>query len=817
MKRKVLLIGWDSADWKIIDNLMAKGLMPAFKRVVDNGVRARFATLDPPLSPMLWTSMATGKRPFKHGVFGFVESDGSGGVRPISSYGRKTEAFWNMFTKEGIKTNVVAWWPSNPVENINGVMVSNLYHQEKQKGKNVNIDNWDIPEGSVFPEKQIEKIKDLRIHPSEIFGNLILPFVPSAKNLDEKYSKRLQFITKFLAHSGTVHATCTELMQTTDWDITAVYHDALDHFSHGFMKYNPPRREMIPEEEYEIFKDVVQGAYIYHDMMLERLLEMIDDQTTVIICSDHGFHSDHLRPESIPKTPAGPAVEHSPYGIFVAMGPDIKKGETIYGAKVLDLTPTLLSLFDLPIGRDMDGRPLIEIFVNPKEIKYVDSWDEDSRFGGELVISDPGASGGDNEAALQQLIDLGYIDDINDKGEEEGAEKLKQKLKETLQENSYYLAKSYMGGKKYDEALEVLLEIEDRNKPQERYLSEIIRAAINTRRFALADEYIQFVRSKKICHPAQLNVLQSNVLIGENKYEQALLLLEQTVKEFPDYQEAAADLGRLFVIFNQLDKAKIEYQKLIDFDPLNHIAYQGYGLAALRNEEYEVALEYLLKSIEIIYHNPRAHMLLGETLALMKEYELAIASFEVVRKISPRNPKAFMWLYDLYSLVGDEDSSNKYLDVVKKLIKGEKIILTGLPSIKLRDTILELKKNGYSVHGNEKDLLKLDQEVSRKGWLSEIDDEIVYLPIKAIPSLTANFIYRILFVTEDSDESMLYLNETLKLKGKSYNKDFLENIISQEKNARVWFDQQPLLDIKYLKDIEELDSDIVKQFLKISS
>ena len=100
-KTKVLLIGWDAADWKLIDNLMDSGMMPAMKRLVSAGVRGKIATLDPPLSPMLWTSMATGVRPYKHGILGFVENDGHGGVRPITSYGRKVNAFWNIFTKEG--------------------------------------------------------------------------------------------------------------------------------------------------------------------------------------------------------------------------------------------------------------------------------------------------------------------------------------------------------------------------------------------------------------------------------------------------------------------------------------------------------------------------------------------------------------------------------------------------------------------------------------------------------------------------------------------------------------------------------------------
>jgi predicted AlkP superfamily phosphohydrolase/phosphomutase len=65
-KNKVVVVGWDSADWKIIDKLVANGLMPAIKSIVDMGVKGKLATIDPPLSPMLWTSMATGKRPFDH-------------------------------------------------------------------------------------------------------------------------------------------------------------------------------------------------------------------------------------------------------------------------------------------------------------------------------------------------------------------------------------------------------------------------------------------------------------------------------------------------------------------------------------------------------------------------------------------------------------------------------------------------------------------------------------------------------------------------------------------------------------------------------
>lgn len=72
-RNKILLIGWDAADWQIIGPLLAKGQMPALQRLINNGVYGNMATMNPPYSPMLWSTVATGKTPDKHGVLGFIE------------------------------------------------------------------------------------------------------------------------------------------------------------------------------------------------------------------------------------------------------------------------------------------------------------------------------------------------------------------------------------------------------------------------------------------------------------------------------------------------------------------------------------------------------------------------------------------------------------------------------------------------------------------------------------------------------------------------------------------------------------------------
>lgn len=66
LTHKVLLIGWDSADWKIINNLLAEGGMDGIRSLMDGGIHGNLSTLEPQLSPMLWSSIATGKMAYHH-------------------------------------------------------------------------------------------------------------------------------------------------------------------------------------------------------------------------------------------------------------------------------------------------------------------------------------------------------------------------------------------------------------------------------------------------------------------------------------------------------------------------------------------------------------------------------------------------------------------------------------------------------------------------------------------------------------------------------------------------------------------------------
>ena len=263
--RKVLLAGWDAADWKVIRPLMEAGKMPNVQRLVRNGTTGQIATLHPALSPMLWTSIATGKRPFKHGIHGFAEPapDGSS-VRPVTNLSRTSKALWNILNQNGLRSIVIGWWPGHPAEPINGVMVSDHYH----RARGPLDEGWPMPPNTVHPPELAATLAGLRVHPDSLTPQLVEPSIPFAAEIDQNKDKRLAMFLRTLAECMSIQSAASWLMDNQPWDFFAVYFEAIDHFSHAFMRYHPPRQSWIGERDFELYQNVVSMAYQLHDEML---------------------------------------------------------------------------------------------------------------------------------------------------------------------------------------------------------------------------------------------------------------------------------------------------------------------------------------------------------------------------------------------------------------------------------------------------------------------------------------------------------------------------------------------------------------------
>ncbi len=653
-KQKVLLVGWDAADWKVIHPLMDMGVMPNLKNFVDHGVMSEISTLHPVLSPMLWTSIATGKRPFKHGIHGFMEPTADGlQVQPISNLARKTKAMWNILNQEGKRSIVVGWWPSHPAEPLDGVMVSNGYHQSKS----LTLDTpWPMIPGTVHPESLADQLAEIRMHPAEIEEDLLLPFIPLAHKVDQDEDRRLWNCCKNIAECLTIHGAATHLMETQEWDLMAVYYDAIDHFSHGFMRYHPPKQDHISDEDFEIYQNVVQCAYAYHDMMLGRLLELAGDDTTVIILSDHGFHPDHLRPRSIPAEPTGPAIEHRDFGIFAMKGPGIKKDSLIHGVNLLDIAPTVLQLFGLPVGEDFDGRVIADAFVEPPEVKTIPSWDDVPGNDGQHP-KDMKLDAVESKEALQQLVELGYIEALDEDQEKNVAR--------AISELNYNLAKSYMDAHRYGDAVFLLHDLYTKNPTHYRFGIQLamcfkalnrtedldrLVANLEKQRFSDARKaQIEIEKYRKIAAQRLAEKEQATAVDGtdDTANESASQdVTSDTISSSPE-QDSDSTIPKSEDLFSEAERDKIS--QLLGLTQVNMYALNFLrGFANTAKGNVDEGLEQLKQAASVSSGHPGLYIHLGDVYLKKRRWDEAQEALEKALELDSRSPQALLGMARCY-------------------------------------------------------------------------------------------------------------------------------------------------------------------------
>jgi tetratricopeptide (TPR) repeat protein len=655
---KVLLIGWDAADWKVIHPLMDAGEMPNVQRLVKNGVTGEIATLHPALSPMLWTSIATGKRPFKHGIHGFSEPapDGSG-VRPVTNLSRKSKALWNILNQNNLRSVVIGWWPSHPAEPINGVMVSDQFHRAGGPLR----DGWLLPAHAVHPVELAGTLAGLRLHPDLIVPEMVAPFIPLAKEIDQENDQRLAAFLRTLAECTSIHSAATWLLDNQPWDFFAVYYEAIDHFCHSFMRYHPPRQSWIAERDFEIYHNVVSMAYQLHDKMLGDLLKKAGDGVTVILVSDHGFHPDHLRPSSIPDIPAGPAIEHRDLGVFAMSGPDIKRDDALHGPSLLDVAPTILTLYGLPVGEDMDGKVLSQAFVTRPEVAFIPSWEEipgaDGRHPPHTRL-DPMAA----QAALEQLIALGYI--------EQPDEDRDVAARRTLNELRYNLGEAYQDAGRHVEAREVFTELCKADPDEQRFA---VRLFVSCQALGLHGQMRSILgdldgrRAARRQTPV-IDYLKAQVWITEKRYAEALAALERVAEAHLVRPGLLLQTADLYLRLHRAPDAQQVYEKALAIDPDNAQAHVGLCRMALRRKQFRMAAHSALDALQRTYHDPLAHFLLGRALEEMKDYERAAEAFRAAISFNPNFPQAHVRLASLLeNRLGDIESAREHRSLARAM------------------------------------------------------------------------------------------------------------------------------------------------------
>ena len=763
-KNKLLLIGWDAADWDVIWPLVHAGKMPALKSLIARGTHGNISTMNPPYSPMLWTSVATGKTPDKHGVLGFIEvTPDAQSVRPVTTLSRKTRALWNIFHNQGMRSNLVGWWPSFPAEPINGYVISDRFQKTHMDPRL----QTPISPKSVHPWDKSEDFKDLRMFPFEITKAHLLPFVPQADKVDQDKHKGLNAIAKIVSENTSLHNAATRLLRTTEWDFMAVYYDMIDHFCHSFMKYHPPKHPGVDPQNHEIFKEAVTGAYLFQDMMLERKLKLVDKDTTIIIMSDHGFESGDKRILNMPKVQAAPSLEHRQFGMFVACGPNIKKNEKVFGLGIIDIGPTILHHFGLPIGKDMDGQVNLDIFENPSPVAYIESWDEVSGDFGELDKTQQTDAFSDQQT-MEQLIELGYVEKLD--------EKIEVAIRNTRIDLKHNLARVHMGKKDLGAAKKILLELleEPHAKDYAPFYMDLIGISLKERNFEVALGHLQSVKNSGTEIKYNLDLTEAQILSDIGRPREAIVLIERLLKT-DQTSPVWYRYGLLHYQLGALEEAKNAFERAIEKDSQVPSYHAAMAEVFLQLDDYEEAADYALTSVELVKYFPKGHLLLGQALEKMGDFENAKISFEMAAKLKPKEfPQAQQSLENLEKRL---DLGIEFEDkITNKYHKNQIVVVSGLPRSGTSLMMQMMDKGG--VDALTDDLREADVSNPKgyyeyepvkslykdNSWLAKAQNKSVKIVAPLLKYLDNKHRYKVIFMKRDLDE---VIQSQQKMLGKS--------------------------------------------------
>jgi predicted AlkP superfamily phosphohydrolase/phosphomutase len=406
---KVLLLGVDGADWRIIRPMADAGKLPHFRRIMEGGAWGVLQSMEPTLSPALWTTVATGRPPGDHGIADFIVPLPGGGYRPVTSDMRAAPAFWNLVGRDGggKEVGVVAWLASWPAEEVHGYVVTSYlpYIYNWSTGRPLKGTVLEGIPRQTYPESLMKEIEPLKVKPESLDPALVARFYDpaAARKLGKDASECVEGFLWSLASDETYRRIGLHLYDAKPVDLFAVYFGGIDVVSHRFWKFTYPRDEEYgtdPAEEAAL-RGIIPAYYEYVDGILGEFMQRMDARTTLIVLSDHGF-----KPVLVPNKPTT-SGHHRLEGVLALYGRGIEAGRTVEGASLLDILPTVFVLMGEPVSRELKGKILAEAFGMPAEgrlrVDYVDAYPPRPP----RAASAPAQEVDEN--VLERLKSLGYI------------------------------------------------------------------------------------------------------------------------------------------------------------------------------------------------------------------------------------------------------------------------------------------------------------------------------------------------------------------------------------------------------------------------
>ena len=351
---RVLLVGIDGATLRMVTPLIEAGRLPHLAALARDGFGGPLRAHEPLLSPRIWTSIATGMDPRRHGIVSFAWPDAAGVRQLYRSSDRRVPALWNIASAAGLSVVVVNWWNTYPVEKVRGAMVSDhVLAMEIQGRRALTGAEPPTPASLAWPRAWNARLPQL-LRDDAPLTRVANPFAQRERFAAWMNSEAL---ARRYENDADIARIALALEAALSPDLLMVFLPGIDRVSHVLWAAveptsayaDPPRMDA---EQRSAAAEALRLYYVYSDALIGRLMQRYGERDLVLVVSDHGFEAGRALGflSGVHKSPGARD------GVIFARGPGIVAGAGEPAASVNDVTPTVLAWLGLPVADDMDGR-----------------------------------------------------------------------------------------------------------------------------------------------------------------------------------------------------------------------------------------------------------------------------------------------------------------------------------------------------------------------------------------------------------------------------------------------------------------------------
>jgi predicted AlkP superfamily phosphohydrolase/phosphomutase len=264
---RVLLVGWDGADWRILDPMLEEGMLPNLRSLIDRGAKGVLKSTVPNHSWAAWPSFLTGMEPSNHGVYDIFEKE-VGGRRslPVTYRSIKERTMLADLTAAGVPTVMTNLPLTFPPPRIEGKLVAGGVLPKRRP--------FTHPQGLAEEMHRAGVPFPINGMSWTTFRNRPEPFLAEARELTEARTRANLW-----------------LLDETDWRFASLIYVATDRVQHCLDKYVAPDHPDFQSLSRQPLAEKVRDIYRLLDDGLGSILERAGHHDLVLFVSDHGFQS----------------------------------------------------------------------------------------------------------------------------------------------------------------------------------------------------------------------------------------------------------------------------------------------------------------------------------------------------------------------------------------------------------------------------------------------------------------------------------------------------------------------------------------------